>query len=666
MPTVRSFIFLSIIFLSVALPESHSFAGPRVEIVIGEKAPALERLAADELSNQLKRVYEADVKINSTVSADAPHVIFVGSPDTNAGMKPFAAQWPSGDKKLTDQGHLLRSVTHNNKPALLIGGGSPVATYWAVAEFGHHLGIRSMLFGDLDPVSPPPFLLAGIESLIEPTLRSRGWFFWHDYFQNSGAWTIEEYQRCIRQLAKLRFTEITIQIDLLEPYLHLEYEGIQRTSFLGRPSMDVSGDTAGRKAFGGTKTFGRAVFAGASSYSERRQAAQKFIRTIIETAHEVGIAVNGVLNLNVLPVEFAPLIVGVKSGHSDRYSAGITKVEDLFHSPKVTGLFQAHFRSVIESYPTIDGIHVVGPWVDNEEPHISMLKKFLSAPGLLRRADGRDVHVTRMDVVGDPVGIVTKTIGLTKELPSSFQKDDLRFAITPDTTLPHLRPQSWSGQWRAITQHKSHGFDVSIAHIGDCDLPVYWLSRLSVGNDITPEQACRQLLEPTCGNEVDHRVWKALGLVGEASAAFGDSTVTPENLRFDLSDREFNSEEPPPPSWSVIRDKYLNAMNEMYRANTRAREGGRTFTLYLARRFEFAFEYMNCIEAVRKAAVAERKKDSATQIAELEKAIEALNNALNAMAAVARSNSDRGLIAVLNEYGYRPLKKKLAEAEEAK
>ena len=74
---------------------------------------------------------------------------------------------------------------------------------------------------------------------------------------------------------------------------------------------------------------------------------------------------------------------------------------------------------------------------------------------------------------------------------------------------------------------------------------------------------------------------------------------------------------------------------------------------------------MNCVEAVRNACIAERKKDTATQIAELEKAIESLNNGLNAMAAVARSNSDRGLIAVLNEYGYRPLKKKLAEAEES-
>ena len=64
------------------------------------------------------------------------------------------------------------------------------------------------------------------------------------------------------------------------------------------------------------------------------------------------------------------------------------------------------------------------------------------------------------------------------------------------------------------------------------------------------------------------------------------------------------------------------------------------------------------------AEAAERQKDTATQIAELEKAVESLNNGLNAMAAVARSNSDRGMIAVLND-GYRLLKGKLTKAEEA-
>ncbi|MBI3864520.1 MAG: hypothetical protein HY290_21770, partial [Planctomycetia bacterium] len=64
-------------------------------------------------------------------------------------------------------------------------------------------------------------------------------------------------------------------------------------------------------------------------------------------------------------------------------------------------------------------------------------------------------------------------------------------------------------------------------------------------------------------------------------------------------------------------------------------------------------------ESVRRAAVARSKGDKDTQIAELEKAVESLYGALDALGAVARSNSDRGIIAVLNEYGYRPLKKEL-------
>jgi hypothetical protein len=104
-------------------------------------------------------------------------------------------------------------------------------------------------------------------------------------------------------------------------------------------------------------------------------------------------------------------------------------------------------------------------------------------------------------------------------------------------------------------------------------------------------------------------------------------------------------------------------MNEMYRANTRAREGSRSYTLNLARRYEFGFEYMNCLQAVRNAGVAKKKGDKEMQLAELEKAIDSINSACNALAAVARSNSDRGTIAVLNAHIYRPLVKELERAD---
>lgn len=655
--------FLTAIFVSASLSTAAAFAGPRVDIVIGEKAPALEKLAADELASQLKRIYEADVKISSTAPANAEHVLFVGSPDTNTSMKPFADSWPSGDKKLTDQGHLLRSVTHNSKPALLIGGGSPVATYWAVAEFGHRLGIRSMLFGDLDPVSPPTFKLGGIESVIEPVVRSRGWFFWNSYYSNDGSWSLAEYRQVIQQLAKLRFNQITIHLQ--ESNIHLDYGGIQRSSASSLDPISVAGDTSGRKAFGGAKVFEPPAFADAKTYAERHAAAVRHLRGIINAAHEFGMHADVLFNLEHLPREFGQLLKGVKSGGFDRSSHVLLEWKALTEDKIVTDLFQAHVRSLVETYPNLDGFRVFPPNVDSSE-EVEVLKKFFAHPGLLRRADGRDLRVTWLGVSDAPIGLVVRQLYPSKGEKSGGQISSVNFGKNPTTALPRIRPQSWEDQWLGIPKQGSQGFEVAFSHLGDVDLPAYWISRVSLGETITPKAACRQLLISVCGEEVDHRVWRAFELMEQASKLFGDSSVTPESLRFDLSDRLLDAEEPPPPEWNDIRDNYLNAMNEMYRANTRAREGGRAFTLYFARRFEFAFEYMNCIEAVRKTRTAERKGDHETQIAELEKAIESLNNALNAMAAVARSNSDRGLIAVLNEYGYRPLKKKLAEAEEAK
>lgn len=644
------------IVLLLAISGTEAIAGPRVDIVIGEKAPVLEKLAADELARQLKRLYEADVKIGSTAPAKAEHVLFVGSPDTNASMKPFADAWPSGDKKLTDQGHLLRSVSYNKRPALLIGGGSPVATYWAVAEFGHRLGIRSMLFGDLDPVSPPAFTLDGHDVVIEPSPRHRGWHFENFFHTDSASWGTDEFRSVIQQLAKLRFNHVTIGIHTGQPFAHIEYAGIaQSTShFAGQTPIAVSGDTLGRKAFGGAKVFENPSFIGADNYAKRRAAGEKHLREIISAAQAFGMRVSLAISVRGFPAEFAKLwpdlAAKLKPNEATVWPMPLIATDEHF-----AGMMQAWVRAVIETYPTLDGLELWDSTRSDDDA--DALRKFLSRPGLLKRPDGRDLPVKICELDDMRRGTIVEFVGrspVTKPI-MQVQLNDIFSA------LPSFRPDVWEKSWnRAAPQG---GFDiVMLSGFGEYDLPTYWLSRQSCGNSLSPQQACHELLTPVCGEEVDHRVWKAVELAQSAISAL---TERDAELSSPKIESIIGKAEPPPAAWNTARDGFLNAMNEMYRANTRAREGGRAYTLYLARRFEFAFEYLNYAEAVRKSAIAERANDRETQIAEIEKAIESLNNALNAMAAVARSNSDRGLIAVLNEYGYRPLKKKLADAEEA-
>ncbi len=656
-------IFLPFIFLPALYPASQLLAGPRVDIVIGEKAPALERLAADELSSQLKRIYEAEVKIGSTAPADAPHVLFVGNPDTNASMKPFADSWPSGDKKLTDQGHLLRSVTHRDRPALLIGGGSPVATYWAVAEFGHRLGIRPMLFGDLDPISPPEFKLDGIEIVLEPQHREREWHFRNQGPMDSGSWSVDEHRRVLQQLAKLKFNRVSINVRASQPFVHFEFQGVPRKTdglwgFQDR-AYSVSGDTLGRKVFGGAKLFENPSFAGATSYEDRIAAGKKHLTGIVDAAHAVGMPVRLQLRPDWFPGDFGAFVKEPKGMQGRDGPHVVADPSAFFRDDKTLKLAQAQMRAYLDAYPAVDGIDLEFGAAKVSE---KQFRRVFPDQDFWRRADGRDVNV-RVRVNEYPARTYTALDQLGQ--PRDFQVAQPMLLLTEEEDFVPSSPANFPEKFEAARQRSSNNYLVDPEGISDLDLPLYWLSRNSFGAKLTFEQTCREVLDPTCGEGVADRVLAAFQRNHQAQQlmqrlSFGGGMAGPVDLRqidWAVSKNPMNL--------TSATDDYLNAMNEMYRANTRAREGGRAFTLYWARRFEFAFEYLNFAQAVQKASVAEKAKETGTQIAELEKGIESLNNALNAMAAVARSNSDRGLIAVLNEYGYRPLKKKLAEAEAA-
>ena len=115
-----------------------------------------------------------------------------------------------------------------------------------------------------------------------------------------------------------------------------------------------------------------------------------------------------------------------------------------------------------------------------------------------------------------------------------------------------------------------------------------------------------------------------------------------------------------------MTELYLSATDEMYRVNTRSRDGDRNYSLYLARRFEFGGQYMLAITArPKRPRMRSLPKETRTpNPPSLEKSRgrhvhKRLERAC--WGAVARSNSDLGVIAVLNEYGYRPLKKELED-----
>ncbi len=593
-------IFSVTLLLLVAAAQSALAVGPRVDIVIGEKAPPLEKRAAEDIAVDLKKVYDAEVKIATAAPEGAENVIFVGSPETNEQTKKqIEENWP----KLSEQGHVLRTIKYRNKPALFIGGGSPVAAYWGAAEYAHALGVRTMLYGDLYPVLPPPFSLDNYEVMQEPVVTQRGTSHALDHNPTGkSSWGLEDQKRLLRQLARLRRNRLAIAVRSTGPFVHFEFEGVKKET--GVLFYDwkflVSGDTAGRSAFNGAKLFENPDFAGKANYIERLKVGQNLVQGLIDEAHSLGMGVDLEFNPLEFPVEFSTVLPGFRALAEPMTFAIEPDPNRMVPGEKVFRLATAQLKAYQNAYPKADSFALSNSQFDEI------------------------VSRLRNDVVP------ARNRSFRKEIPFVAQ--------------------------------------APMPLVIDKDLGAYRGSRWEFDRSVTSESACRSLVESVCGAGVDGVVLKAESQINEADGLFRKNDLQIIMPSPDIILRHYAKSDPPPEWWSKVRDNYLGAMNDMYRANSRAREGGRSYTLYLARRCEFGYEYMNCVEATRMAGIAKSKKDTTEQRAQLEKAIESMNAACSALAAVARDQSDRGMIAVCNEFGYKALQKELEklDAEESK
>lgn len=672
--------------------------GPRVRVIHGATAPPLERRATEDLVEILRRVYDAQVTVVAAAAADEspaepprdatedPPTICVGSPQTNAAMRAWAAQWP----QLSPQGICLRSVGEGNSTRLLLGGASPVASYWAVHEYAHRLGVRSLLHGDLDPIAPPDFTLAGWDQTREPSITTRAWDALTPLpYGREGADRTEQ-RRLIRQLARQKYNHIIFTLECWQPFVTFTHAGItSQTGLLWHGQRyPVDGDTAGRAAFAGVPIFQNPDIPAEATYAERVAAAQSLLRDLIDAAHEHGMTVG----LSIGVVEFPPEFAGVASLRpSERDPHRLTWLPDLSRrdqSAAFRDLALARLRATLATYPAVDSLQLrLNPEIDwSDATATSFLTELLASTSALAPtgAETPDVALEWEQVVGavlpeESTLRVTQVVAsgmipwhwsgeaadaesmkpLEKLMAASpvwltLRLSDDQLGVFPQTCHRLLEPSLAGLRGRAKS-----GVVAKAWMIGELDVAAYLLGRSAYDGPSGVGQAIDALVTPVCGDGVAARVDKALGHLEQSSGQIARHDRSLGIPTPDLVTRQMSGGEAPPAWWAEARSGYLEAMNEMYRANTRTREGSRSLTLYLARRAEFGYEWLNCLEAIRKAGVARAKNEPDEQIAQLETAIDAATSALNAMGAVARSSSDRGLIAQLNACVYRPLVQEL-------
>ena len=228
--TTMSFRYgMVLLWVSLLLPSvSGDVFSAEVTVILAEDAEPLEQTAAQELDDQFERLFGSNVSI-STELPDQGHVVLLGSPSTNPHVRQLEDfRWP----EVSTQGVVIRTHEMNGLPGVVIGGGSPVATLWAVYEFGYQLGARYLLRGDIFP-EPQPLKLGGWDVVQEPELPQRTWRTVNDFALGPESWPVADQTRLFKQLAKLRFNKIMLSVYPWQPFVHYRFRSVEkRTAML--------------------------------------------------------------------------------------------------------------------------------------------------------------------------------------------------------------------------------------------------------------------------------------------------------------------------------------------------------------------------------------------------------------------------------------------------
>ena len=352
----REWICLALLVL--VLTGSACTPAPQVDVVVGSAAPELERFAARELCDYLAKLYGIRAYPARRISGSADAVFLIGSPQTNAAVKRAAGQQPFPE--VSDQGVVLRRADLEGGPALILGGGSPQATLWAVYELVERWGVRYFTDRDVLPDRQDAFQLPDLDLVMEPVFRIRGHPSVQDFAPSGESWGMADFRVLIDQLAKLKFNRLQLSGYMYQPFLHWEHKGIKRdtTSLWYGQHFPITPDMIGRELFEDAEEFWNPDLPLGGRYEEMMAAGERLLHNLMEYAHRRGMECDVDAPTNDFPPAFAPLLKGAERSFQMAVRPGFnTPVDD----PVVFDLSSAILRATVNTYPEADHIRMGMP-----------------------------------------------------------------------------------------------------------------------------------------------------------------------------------------------------------------------------------------------------------------------------------------------------------------
>lgn len=329
------------------------------------------------------------------------------------------------------------------------------------------------------------------------------------------------------------------------------------------------------------------------------------------------------------------------------------------------------------------------------------LDHLLTSPDILPKSRKPDARFIYYEVAEELFPILPRVMPKGSELlivldytptrvlrrPESFDKIPAKelptiLAVTLQDDGVGVPPQLTTGSLHKLVglmrEHGLAGFCTRQWMISDLDPSVAYLAKASWDHGATPESVYRDLITAVCGETAVDPMLEAFReieavTIGLEDHGLGLGFPVPSMVMGRWSPGAFTKE------LAGDREGYRRALAAVKKAAPAGGKDGQDYLAYWTGRLVFVIKYFDMLESVDAAATAEKAAADAKQNGDTEacraygakaaeKAIAAQDlafQALEALASVAKNQSDRGAIATMAEYIYRPLKQKAEELKAA-
>lgn len=280
----------------LTLPALGSQKESEIPIVVGKNASPIEKLAADELAQHLRRLDPSKFfPIRDTLPGQGTQILL----GTFQSLPELRSRIPS-DLLARPGSYAATSQTHGRYQEGIVAGSDAQATLFAVYALLEKLGYGFYLSYSGCPQPSPESTPLGSWSMSDyPLVQERIAFTWHNFLSSCSTWNLTDWEHWIVQLSRMRFSSIMVHAYGNNPMFTFSHNG--ETKPVGYLATSTRGRDWGtehvndvRRIIGGDRIFDRPVFgceAGLVPEGQRVQATVALMQQVFSLARKHGLKI---------------------------------------------------------------------------------------------------------------------------------------------------------------------------------------------------------------------------------------------------------------------------------------------------------------------------------------------------------------------------------------